>query len=635
MRRICIVLCLAGLIVGMNACGRTEKTVDEKAAETYVNGQESEREGLQESEITGGTDNEEVQFECKVIEDAVREQLNKGPDAVISRQTLEKIEELTIWFKNEDEPACIADDLRYFTNLKVLDIFVYECMEEKILDYAELGAGGALNNLEELYISDYYFENISFVTKLDSLKQLYITEANIRDISVLREMKQLTHLVLNNTSIQDTEPIGELTNLVYLSLKNCGIEDISFLKDMKSLNCLSLSGNKIKDISLLAQFTQLTRLELDRNEITDVSALISMENLVSVSIYDNPVKNLGLLVGIVPDFDISAGKGKRENTWNDEMEKALQIYDVTTVEIEGHLLKIEDYYVGDATGDGIDDVGIVASWTSEGVFDDIKERMVYVYPGTGSSYREPLILKPEENLGSDDTYDGIILQDGRLIIQYHSDGAYSDRWTYVYKIENQAWERVMEISLGRQLGTTAYVYWIYDRENDIMNKYVLCMDELNQWYKLKVFEREKGIMPMDIRTPDATVADYDMYLYHHEMEELPYSAQDALEMIVLEIIANEFGCEYKKERVYITNRDILDSCEKLYGFEVPDYYYAMDTPYGIAEIYYYDYERITERNPEETEKHVIRVCLNGGLYEVYTVEVQSGKIELTYAYVKG
>lgn len=62
MRRICIVLCLAGLIAGMTACGRTEKTVDGRTAESYVKEQEGIIEGLQESETAGRPGNEEVQL---------------------------------------------------------------------------------------------------------------------------------------------------------------------------------------------------------------------------------------------------------------------------------------------------------------------------------------------------------------------------------------------------------------------------------------------------------------------------------------------------------------------------------------------------------------------------------------------
>lgn len=615
MRRICIGLCLAGLIVGMNACGRMEKTVDEKAAESYVKGQESDREGLQESEITGGTDNEEVQFECKAIENAVRVQLNKGPEAVIRRQTLEEIEEFSIWFENGDEPACIADDLRYFTNLRALNIYMVECNEEKVLDYTELGTDGALKNLEELLIRDCYLEDISF----------------------LGSMNQLTHLWLSDMPIQDTEPIGELTNLVELSLKNCGIDNISFLKNVKNLQSLNLSDNKVEDISLLAQFTQLARIELDRNEITDVSPLISMENLIFVSVYDNPVENLGILVGSVPDFDVSAGSGTRKDTWNDEVKKALLVYDVTAVETEGHLLEIEDYYVGDATGDGIDDVGIVASWTgATGEYREYsREYTLYIYPGTGSSFRPPLTFKDTEMYHQ--PYDGIILQDGRLIIQCHNDSVDSfSRYTDVYKIKDQTLERVMEIFFDSWQSKTEYEYRVDNYDNKTMNIYVFCIDELYQWHKLKILERVigSGDTPMDIRTPNARKSVDGRYLYHQEMEELPYSAQDALE-----IAADEFGCEYERKKVYITNKEIIDSCEKLYGIELPDYYYRMDTPDGIVEIFYYDYVKISEifcfsydSYPGEKEKHFFRVCLNGGFYKMYAVGTQSGKIELVYPF---
>ncbi len=648
MRRICIALCLVGLIAGMTACGRTERATGGEPDESYGKEQESTREDRQKNEIAGRSDkdNGEVRFECGNIEAAVREQMDHGSTAVIRQQTLEEIEELSISFENEDEPACIADDLRYFTNLRVLNIFVdTECREEKVLDYEELGTGGTLNKLEELFIRDCYLEDISFVKKLDSLKQFFIPEANVRDISVLREMKQLTHLSLYDTPIQDAEPIGELTNLVELSLANCGkaknieaiasltkmenlglmycgIEDISFLKDMKNLHYLNLAGNKVEDISLLTQFTQLNALSLDDNEITDVSALIGMKNLAVVSVNDNPVKNLGLLVGVVPSFDVSAAESTRIDEWNDEVEKALQIYDVTTIEIEGHLLEIEDYYVGDATGDGIDDVGIVASYIIEDLYNTKKYRMLYVYPGTGSSYRNPLEpkeIRDEANGGEGGyPYNGIILQDGKLIIQYEGGSNYLWRITRIYKLENQTWDLVMRTELDWYIDSTGYEYWVTNYENRIESSYILCIDELHQWHKLKINEGTITSENTEKEMPHAWNT-YCMYLYHYEVEELPCSAQKALEMV-----ADKF--EYEKEKVYITNVEGLDSCEKLFGFELPDYYYTMDIPDGFVEICYYD--KITGKNSGELEKHGIRIYVDGKPYKLYTVEVQSGKMKI-------
>lgn len=87
-----------------------------------------------------------------------------------------------------------------------------------------------------------------------------------------------------------------------------------------------------------------------------------LANLVVASVYDNPIKNLGVLTGVVPSFDVSAAREGGTDTQYQEVDKALQVYDVTVVEVNGHLLEIEDQYVGDVTGDGIDDVGIVVSW---------------------------------------------------------------------------------------------------------------------------------------------------------------------------------------------------------------------------------------------------------------------------------
>lgn len=651
MKRICMVWCLIGMIVGVAACGRMERGMNGKVREAYGKEAESIREERQENEIMGKEDSGEIEFECKSIEAAVREQLELEQGVVICEQALEEIEALYIVFKDEDEPAGITGDLRYFTNLKSLNIYVdSECREEKVLDYGELGAGGTLNQLKELYIRDCYLEDISFVTRLDLLEGLYIPTANVKDISVLREMKQLTRLSLYDTPVLDVEPVSELTNLVELSLANCGriknieviasltkmenlglmycgIGDISFLKDMKNLRYLNLTGNQIEDISLLAQFTQMSGLSLDGNEIKDVSVLAGMENLAVASVYDNPIENLGVLAGVVPSFDASAARTDENAAWKNEAEKALQIYDVTAVEVEGHFLEVEDYYVGDATGDGIDDVGIVASWINEDLYDTKEYRMLYVYPGTGSSYEKPLEPMEMRDGASGgvqgDPYNGIILQDGKLLIQYQGGSNFSWRITSVYKIKNQTWECMMETQLDWWSGSTGYDYRIEDYENNLVSRYILCVDDWYLWNKLKISEEKIDAKSTD-KIPDAWDS-YYRYLYHHEMAQLPYSAQDALEMVV-----NEYYGEYEKEKVYITNEEGLLSCEKIFGYDLPDYYYTMNTQDGFVEVFYYN--RITDGNAEEALKHGIKVCLNGKPYELYTVDIQNGKMELADTY---
>ncbi len=655
MRKICVLLCLTGLILGMAACGRTVKMTKEQEAESYVKEQESVEEEQQKDEIKHKADNGKIQFQCEAIEAAVREQLELGSEVVIREQMLEEMDVLSISIENGDGPAYIADDLQYFPDLKVLNIFVdMECEEEMILDYDKLGTDGQLEKLEELYIRDCYLEDISFVIQLDSLKKLFIPESNVSDISILSYMKNLTHLSLYGTPVWDIKPLGELTDLVELSLSNCdqiknieviasmtkmenlglincGIDDISFLKDMKNLRYLNLNGNEIEDISLLAQFTQLSGLSLESNKITDVNALTGLENLTVASVYDNPIKNLGSLVGVVPSFDAAAANDAGTKEWQDEVDRALQVYDVTAVEKEGHLLEVEDYYVGDATGDGIDDVGVVASWTDEENYHIRRDRWLYVYPGSGSSYQKP--LEPMEMRDGTtggiqgDPYHGIILQDGKLIIQYQGGSNFSWRNTHVYKVKDQIWECVMNTELDWWSGSIGYDYKVTDYENNVFYSYILCTDELYQWHKLKISEGTTDSRNQD-KIPDAWES-YYRYQYHYEMAELPYSAQDALEMVMNESVSR-YDHKYEAKKVYITNDEGLTSCEKLFGYELPDYYYTMETPDGYMEIYYYDN---TAKDDSEEEKHVIRVNLDGEPYELYAVEVQSGRMELAETYI--
>ncbi len=505
MKRFNWLFCVLVMALNMVACEKTEMVGEEKN-EQYIEEQEVD---IVENE------DEEIQFECAEIEAYVREELGLAEGSKIDGQKLEQIEMLDIAFYDNTEPVHIAGDLQHFTELKILRIYVEPKLgKEMVLDYDVCGTAGELQKLEELYIRDSYLEDISFVANLGALKRLYIPETNVSDISVLKEMKQLTHLSLYDTPIKDVTPIGGLTDLVELSLAycdeienieiiasmskmeslglmGCGIEDISFLKDMTKLHSLNLSENRIKDITLLAEFPNLSGVALDDNKITDVSALVGLKNLTFVSLYDNPVQNVGLLVGVDPCFDVTIGKGAKTDNWEAEVKKALHIYDVTEIMFEGHALKVEDYYVGDATGDGLDDVGIVVSWVDKP--EDIYEgyRWLYIYPGTKTSYKNPL-----EPMGLTDgmtegrygePYRGIILHDGKLIVQHEGGSANLWRITEVYQFHNRIWECVLETDLYWQdtWGTPSeYGYSLKDFQKNIQFDYKLYIDQGYQWYKM-------------------------------------------------------------------------------------------------------------------------------------------------------
>lgn len=632
MKRFNWLFCVLVMTLNMVACEKAEVPVEE-----------------QEMDIVE-VDNGEIQFECAIIEECVRKELGLAEGTKIDGEKLEQIETLNIRFVEDCEALNLAGDLQHFTNLKVLQVYVDpELSKEIILDYDVWGIHGELQTLEELYIRDFYLDNISFVSNFKELKRLYIPETSVSDISILREMTQLTHLSLYGTQVRDITPLTKLTELKELSLAycdeienieciasmtkmenlglmGCGIKDISFLRDMKKLHSINLSENKIEDITLLAEFSNLSGVVLDDNKITDVSALVGLENLVFVSLYDNPIQNAGLLVGVDPCFDVTVGRGAKMEAWNAEVEKALQVYDVT-VEVDGHLQEVEDYYVGDATGDGIADIGIVTSWQNEEADGVRLDRWLYVYPGTGLSYKNPMepIALSDGTMGGmqGDPYKGIILQDGKLIVQEQGGSLFSWEVTNVYKAQNGKWDCVIETMLDWYGYSSGYDYTIEDYEKNLRFSYTLCEDQDYQWYKLKTGEYQIGEENTD-KLPDTTDS-YNHYQYHHEMEELPYSAQDALEMIV-----TEYYGEYEKKKVYITQKEEHESCERLLGFEIPDYYYVLDTPVGPAEIYYYG----KHVNEQEEEQHKVMVAINGAAYKLYMVDVQTGEMSIGNSYAK-
>jgi putative cell wall-binding protein len=198
-----------------------------------------------------------------------------------------------------------------------------------------------LQNLGELYASEYGIENLTGLEEARSLTYLYLDYNHITNIQPLANLTQIVDLSLSGNMITDLSPLANYKNLSYLDLSYNEIEDISPLGTIAFNDSewagLFLAGNKITTLSALSSLsidnvneftldvsnnlltsldgienlTETTALFAGENKLTSLSGLSNLENLVYLDVYGNELTSLdGLTVqeDIYYDFNFSYNK---------------------------------------------------------------------------------------------------------------------------------------------------------------------------------------------------------------------------------------------------------------------------------------------------------------------------------------
>ena len=234
-------------------------------------------------------------------------------------QKMEQCEFLLLKDYRSEEEGFSLEDLRFFPNLKRLQI-EFDKWESEIEDFTPIAE---LSQLEELYLSYHTGEEIdlSFLGGMKSITELYLPECQITDFTFLEEMPQLEKLSLYYTPIADLrileklprlvelalagnseakyiETVGKLTKMQDLGLQDCGIEEIGFLSGLTELRGVNLNENAITDLTPLAGLTKLERLGAAINQISDIRPLEHLTNLFDLALDQNQISDISVLAGL-------------------------------------------------------------------------------------------------------------------------------------------------------------------------------------------------------------------------------------------------------------------------------------------------------------------------------------------------
>jgi internalin A len=260
---------------------------------------------------------EYIIFDSKIVEKKAKAELKKIADGLfvkvgrtdfVSLEGAKQITKIRIHssdFTNED-----LKDLRYFTELKLLEIFSFNLTDlqhipslEKLESLCirsdsvtiDLKPLTKLVRLKKLDLEGLYFEDLAPLSTLKKLKRLKLSCCKISDLTFLRDLTSITELRLEANSISDISPLANLKKLKELYFTDNHITDLNPLKSLTSLKILYLNENLIVDIKPITRLEALETLDISGNKIKDITCLEKCINLSSLSISRNRITSIETL----------------------------------------------------------------------------------------------------------------------------------------------------------------------------------------------------------------------------------------------------------------------------------------------------------------------------------------------------
>lgn len=258
--------------------------------------------------IADSEDSLEYHFSSPLIEEAVRYELKKADNEIITMQDLKEVKKIIIcgkqifddWYEisplgnrqfvfdtkyhanplyNEKGDISSLEDLVPMVNLTSLALYNQEISDLSPLKNLVL--------LENLGIASNYIEDLSPLGGLNSLKELSVSD-NVIDNQQLQVIKDLASLELLDIGATDITSIYEIRdmNLRSLSVVDNFLSDFEGLENMHDLEELITSGPEIRiteeALQRIATLSKLRQLHISGGEGLNLSLLSGMKQLESL-----------------------------------------------------------------------------------------------------------------------------------------------------------------------------------------------------------------------------------------------------------------------------------------------------------------------------------------------------------------
>ena len=239
--------------------------------------------------------NASVHFSEPLIEQAVRQSLQKTNDEPISRKDLLSVTELYIFGNHAVRNA---------------EAF-YDAQSHMMLNDGTVKNGG-IRSLNDL-------------TQLKHLQIVHIDLQDIVDLSPLAQLDSLETIDLNLNPIEDVSPLSTLLSLKDLSVFGSRVSDFSALSPCSLLRNIDAGKTRVISLQAFSGITSLEQLNLRVTSLTSLDGIESLTGLDRISLgavrsHDlKPLNTLPLLENVILSEDL------RQDAARDLADAAFQI----------------------------------------------------------------------------------------------------------------------------------------------------------------------------------------------------------------------------------------------------------------------------------------------------------------------
>lgn len=284
----------------------------------------------------------EVVFTSPLLEQAVRDALNKTDDQPVFERDLEQVMHIYICgdqiFHNETEHYQYINMHNVFGVAHgygdITDISLLAKMpnlRHVVLDYQQIYDISPLRGLQltTLSLCGNPVSDLSALEGQQSLRELYLGQTMAVSLESLRECGTLTTLDCAYTYVSSLEPLSAL-QLHRLYLIDVPVEDyrplstvpveelycnrltaagIEALRDISSLRTLVIYKSDITSLKELSSFSYLTELDVTDNRLTDLDGLEEFTSLKYIVLGGNPLVDLSPLAEMRNLSELSLATG--------------------------------------------------------------------------------------------------------------------------------------------------------------------------------------------------------------------------------------------------------------------------------------------------------------------------------------
>lgn len=270
----------------------------------------------------------EVVFTSPLLEQAVRDALNKTDGQPVYERDLEQMTHIYICgdkvFHNETEHnqytnfhSILGTEHGYGDITDISLLAKMPNLRHVVLDYQQIYDISPLRKLQltSLSLCGNPVSDLSALEGQQFLRELYLSQTMADSLESLRECSALTtldctytyvnsleplstlqihHLYLVDAPITDYEPISTVpVDDLYCS--NMSAAEIESIKGISSLHTLVILHSNIASLKELSDFSYLTGLDVTNNRLTDLEGLEGFTSLQYIVLSDNPIVDMSPL----------------------------------------------------------------------------------------------------------------------------------------------------------------------------------------------------------------------------------------------------------------------------------------------------------------------------------------------------